>query len=67
MSSKLGYRRQCPYNTKNGSFYCGYDNPAVLPQKVNGYKNGMKGMMFWDYEGDTMGNLRKAVECRHEK
>ena len=25
-------------------------------------KNGMKGMMFWDYEGDdTMGTLRKAL------
>ena len=52
-----------PYVTKNGSFYCGYDNPRSIAAKGEWIlKNGMKGMMFWDYEGDdTMGTLRKAL------
>ena len=52
-----------PYVTKNGSFYCGYDNPRSIAAKGEWIlKNGMKGMMFWDYEGDdTMGTLRKGL------
>lgn len=52
-----------PYVSKNGQFYCGYDNPqsiAIKGEWILGL--GMKGMMCWDYEGDDdNGTLRRAV------
>lgn len=52
-----------PYVTKNGQFYCGYDNAKSIGIKAEWLLSlGMKGMMFWDYDGDDkMGTLRKAV------
>lgn len=42
-----------PYVTKNGEFYCGYDNPRSIAAKGTWLLGlGMKGMMFWDYDGD---------------
>ena len=37
--------------------------PEALPQKVHGFLGlGMKGMMFWDYDGDdNQGTLRNAL------
>lgn len=54
---------QAPYVTKNGEMYCGYDNARSISAKGNWVKHyGMKGMMFWDYDGDdTNGTLRKAL------
>ena len=52
-----------PYVTKNGQYYCGYDNTKSISLKAEWLLSlGMKGMMYWDYEGDDkMGTLRKAV------
>lgn len=52
-----------PYVTYNGSFYCGYDNKKSIAIKGEWIKNlGLKGMMYWDYNGDdNMGTLRTAV------
>ncbi len=52
-----------PYVTKNGQFYCGYDNAKSIGIKAEWLLSlGMKGMMFWDYDGDDkMGTLRKAA------
>lgn len=37
-----------PYVTKNGVFYCGYDNPRSIAAKGTWLLGlGMKGMMFW--------------------
>ena len=52
-----------PYVTKNGQFWCGYDNAKSIGVKA-GWMLGksMKGMMFWDYDGDdSQGTLRRAV------
>lgn len=52
-----------PYVTKDGVFYCGYDNPQSIAEKGKWLlRLGMKGMMFWDYDGDdTQGTLRNAL------
>ena len=54
-----------PYvtNRYTGLYYCGYDNPASIAAKGSWIRSlGMKGMMFWNYDGDdAKGTLRKAV------
>ncbi|GHT68309.1 hypothetical protein AGMMS50239_33120 [Bacteroidia bacterium] len=52
-----------PYVTYNGQYYCGYDNAKSIAIKGEWLlEKGMKGMMFWDYDGDDSdGTLRKAV------
>lgn len=52
-----------PYVTYNGVYYCGYDNEKSIGIKGEwALKKGMKGLMFWDYNGDDhQGTLRKAV------
>ncbi len=52
-----------PYVTKNGVFFCGYDNPRSIEIKGRwAIGLGMKGLMYWQYDGDdTKGSLRKAV------
>jgi len=52
-----------PYVTYNGVYYCGYDNAKSISIKGDYVNNlGMKGMMYWDYDGDdASGTLRKAV------
>jgi chitinase len=52
-----------PYVTFNGTYYCGYDNEKSIAIKGEWLlAKGMKGMMYWDYDGDdAAGTLRKAV------
>ncbi|MPM78653.1 Chitinase A1 [bioreactor metagenome] len=52
-----------PYVTYNGVYYCGYDNEKSIGVKGDWVLGkGMKGLMFWDYDGDdNQGTLRKAV------
>lgn len=52
-----------PYVTYNGVYYAGYDNARSIGIKGEWLLNkGMKGMMFWDADGDDSdGTLRKAV------
>ena len=52
-----------PYVTYNGQFYCGYDNARSIAVKSEWLlKLGMKGMMYWQYDGDdSESTLRKAV------
>jgi chitinase len=52
-----------PYITYNGAYYCGYDDGKSIGIKGEWLlEKGMKGMMFWDYDGDdSNGTLRKAV------
>lgn len=52
-----------PYVTYNGTYYCGYDNARSIAAKADWLKKkGMKGIMYWDYDGDdSNGTLRKAV------
>ncbi|MCI1647326.1 MAG: glycosyl hydrolase family 18 protein [Bacteroides sp.] len=52
-----------PYITYNGTYYAGYDNVRSIGIKGEWLlMKGMKGMMFWDYDGDdSNGTLRKAV------
>jgi len=52
-----------PYVTKNGAFYAGYDNAKSIALKGEWLlEKGMKGMMYWDYDGDdAAGTLRTAV------
>jgi len=52
-----------PYVTYNGQYYCGYDNDKSIALKGEWLlAKGMKGMMYWDYDGDdAAGTLRKAV------
>lgn len=52
-----------PYVTYNGIYYCGYDNEKSIGVKGDWVlSKGMKGLMFWDYDGDdNQGTLRKAV------
>lgn len=52
-----------PYVTKSGIYYCGYDNARSIAIKGEWILSlGMKGMMYWDYDGDdAAGTLRKAV------
>lgn len=54
---------QVPYVTKNGTYYCGYDNPRSIAAKGDWAKSlGLKGLMFWDYDGDDdSGTLRKSL------
>jgi chitinase len=52
-----------PYVTYNGNYYCGFDNAKSIALKGEWLlQKGMKGMMFWDYDGDdAAGTLRSAV------
>ncbi|MBR4149582.1 MAG: glycoside hydrolase family 18 [Rikenellaceae bacterium] len=52
-----------PYVTENGKYYCGYDNPKSIAIKGDWLRSlGMKGMMYWDYNGDdNKHTLSKAV------
>lgn len=52
-----------PYVTKNGRFFCGYDNSKSIGIKGKwAIKLGLKGLMYWQYDGDdSKGTLRKAV------
>ena len=53
-----------PYvTTADGKFYCGYDNERSIAIKGEWMlSQGMKGMMYWDYNGDdNKGTLRTAV------
>lgn len=54
---------QVPYVTKNGTFYCGYDNARSIAAKGEWIRSlGLRGMMFWDYDGDdSAGTLRHAL------
>lgn len=52
-----------PYVTKNGVYYCSYDNAKSISIKGKWLlSKKMKGMMYWSYDGDdNKGTLRKAV------
>ncbi len=52
-----------PFVTKNGIYYCGYDNDRSIAAKGAWLLSlGMKGMMCWQYEqDDNSGTLRKAL------
>jgi chitinase len=52
-----------PYVTYKGTYYCGYDNAKSIAIKGEWLlAKGMKGMMYWDYDGDdAAGTLRTAV------
>lgn len=52
-----------PYVTYNGQYYCGYDNDKSIEIKGRWLlAKGMKGMMYWDYDGDdAKGTLARAV------
>ena len=52
-----------PMSPKTAVSTVAKENPRSIAAKGEWIlKNGMKGMMFWDYEGDdTMGTLRKAL------
>lgn len=52
-----------PYVTYNGEYYCGYDNEESISIKGEWLLGkGMKGMMYWDYDGDDSANtLARAV------
>jgi chitinase len=52
-----------PYITHDGKYYCSYDNPQSIALKGEWLlSHGMKGMMFWDYDGDdATGTLRTAI------
>jgi len=52
-----------PYVTKNGVYYCGYDNARSIAIKGEWLLGlSMKGLMCWDYDGDDpAGTLRKAL------
>lgn len=52
-----------PYVTSNGEYYCGYDNEKSIGIKGAWVlSKGMKGMMYWDYDGDdAKGTLARAV------
>jgi len=52
-----------PYVTKNGVFFCGYDNAKSIDIKGKwAIGLGMKGLMYWQYDADdSKGTLRKAV------
>jgi chitinase len=50
-----------PYVTYNGQYYCGYDNEESIAIKGEWLLGkGMKGMMYWDYDGDDS----SATLCR---
>lgn len=46
-----------------GNMVCGYDDPQSLAEKCRYIrKHGLRGAMFWDYDGDTEdGILRKTL------
>jgi chitinase len=52
-----------PYVTKNGVFFCGYDNPKSIEIKGEwALSSGLPGLMYWQYDADdAKGTLRKAV------
>lgn len=52
-----------PYVTYNGEYYCGYDNEKSIEIKGKWLlEKGMKGMMYWDYDGDDNSRtLTRAV------
>jgi chitinase len=52
-----------PYVTKNGVFFCGYDNSRSIGIKADwAIGLNMKGLMYWQYDADdASGTLRKAV------
>ncbi|MBR5135766.1 MAG: hypothetical protein IKU92_01835, partial [Rikenellaceae bacterium] len=52
-----------PYVTYKGAYYCGYDNAKSIAIKGDWLRSlGMKGMMYWDYNGDdSQHTLSKAV------
>lgn len=52
-----------PYVTYNGTYFCGYDDPQSIAIKAQWALDlGMKGLMYWDYDGDDdAGTLRTAV------
>lgn len=48
------YTWQVPYATRDGSFWCSYDNPRSI--KIKGkyvFEKGMRGLMYWEASGDT--------------
>ena len=49
--------------TKDGVFYCGYDNPKSIANKGNWIRQkGMLGLIYWEYDmDDSKGTLRTAV------
>lgn len=70
LSSKDGYKisqwdaaSSAPYVTKNGVFYCGYDNPRSIAIKGDWARNlGLKGMMSWEYNlDDDQGTLSRSL------
>ena len=54
---------QSPYITYDGKVVCTYDTPQSIAVKCSYIREaGMKGAMYWDYDGDdAAGTLRKAV------
>ncbi len=52
-----------PFVTKNGLYYCGYDNERSIAAKGAWLLGlGMKGLMCWQYDQDDVsGTLRKAL------
>ena len=65
-----GYKTDCwderagvPHVGKDGAFHAGYDNPRSIALKGKWLLGlGMKGMMFWEYEGDDeQGTLQRAI------
>ena len=52
-----------PYVTENGVYYCGYDNEKSISIKGEWILGkSMKGMMYWDYDGDDAKHtLKRAV------
>jgi chitinase len=47
----------------NGTIVCNYDDPRSIGYKCRFiHRYGMKGAMYWEYEGDDdAGSLRTAV------
>lgn len=65
-----GYKTDCwderagvPHVGKDGAFHAGYDNPRSIALKGKWLLGlGLKGMMFWEYEGDDeQGTLQRAI------
>ena len=52
-----------PYVTKNGTYFCSYDNAKSIGIKANWLNSkNMKGMMYWNSgEDDSNRTLAKAV------
>ena len=61
---KWNEKSMVPYlEDEDGVLQLGYDNPRSLKIKCDYVKeNGLKGAMYWDYDGDNEdGDLRKTV------